>query len=74
MLIKDKSVYPHFATAEEVRMNIGYRCFSGYLQNEETPHFSTVGYNFKRRYTPETYRASVCRRQRKYAIHKWKEP
>ncbi len=41
-------------TAEEVRMNVGYRWFIGYLLNEETPHFSTLSYNFKHRYTPET--------------------
>lgn len=41
-------------TAEEVRMNIAYRWFIGYLLNEETPHFSTLSYNFKHRYTPET--------------------
>lgn len=41
-------------TAEEVRANIYYRWFLGYLLNEETPHFSTVSYNFKHRYTSET--------------------
>ena len=41
-------------TAEEVRANIYYRWFLGYLLNEETPHFSTLSYNFKHRYTPET--------------------
>ena len=41
-------------TAEEVRMNVGYRWFIGYLLNEETPHFSTLSNNFKNRYTPET--------------------
>ena len=41
-------------TAEEVRANIYYRWFLGYLLNEETPHFSTVSYNFKYRYTSET--------------------
>lgn len=41
-------------TAEEVRMNIGYRWIIGYLLNEETPHFSTLSYNFKHRYTTET--------------------
>ena len=41
-------------TAEEVRMNVGYRWFIGYLLNEKTPHFSTLSYNFKNRYTPET--------------------
>ena len=40
-------------TAEEVRANIYYRWFLGYLLNEQTPHFSTISYNFKHRYTPE---------------------
>lgn len=40
-------------TAEEVRANMYYRWFLGYLINEETPHFSTLSYNFKHRYTPE---------------------
>ena len=41
-------------TAEEVRMNIAYRWFLGYLLNEQTPHFSTLSYNFRNRYTSET--------------------
>ena len=41
-------------TAEEVKANIYYRWFLGYLLNEETPHFSTLSFNFKHRYTPET--------------------
>lgn len=41
-------------TAEEVSGNIYYRWFPGYLLNEKTPHFSTLSYNFKNRYTPET--------------------
>ncbi len=40
-------------TAEEVRMNVAYRWFLGYLMNEQTPHFSTISYNFKHRYTSE---------------------
>lgn len=40
-------------TAEEVRMNVGYRWFLGYLLNDQTPHLSTLRYNFKHRYTPE---------------------
>lgn len=40
-------------TAEEARANMYYRWFLGYLINEETPHFSTLSYNFKHRYTPE---------------------
>ena len=41
-------------TAEEVRANIYYRWFLGYRLQEETPHFSTISYNFKHRFTPET--------------------
>ena len=41
-------------TAEEVSMNIAYRWFLGYGLNETTPHFSTVSYNFKHRFTEET--------------------
>lgn len=41
-------------TAEKVKMNVDYHWFLGYLLNEETPHFSTLSYNFKHRYTPET--------------------
>ena len=40
-------------TAEEVRMNVAYRWFLGYLLSEQTPHFSTLSYNFCHRYTPE---------------------
>lgn len=41
-------------TAEEVKMNVAYRWFIGYTMNEETPHFSTISYNFKHRFTTET--------------------
>lgn len=41
-------------TAEEVQMNIAYKWFLGYLLNEPTPHFSTISYNFKHRYTEQT--------------------
>lgn len=37
-------------TAEEVKMNIAYRWFCGYLLNEQTPHFSTLSRNFKHRF------------------------
>ena len=40
-------------TAEEVKLNVAYRWFLGYLLNEQTPHFSTLSYNFRNRYTPE---------------------
>ncbi len=41
-------------TAEEVKMNLAYRWFVGYLINEETPHFSTISYNFRNRFNSET--------------------
>lgn len=41
-------------TAEEVKMNVAYRWFLGYLMNEQTPHFSTISYNFKHRFTEDT--------------------
>ena len=41
-------------TAEEVSLNVAYRWFLGYRLQEETPHFSTVGYNFRHRFTTET--------------------
>lgn len=41
-------------TAEEIKMNAAYRWFLGYGMQEETPHFSTVSYNFRHRFTTET--------------------
>ena len=41
-------------TAGEVRLNVAYRWFLGYTLQEETPHFSTVSYNFRHRFTEET--------------------
>ena len=41
-------------TAEEVRANVYYRRFLGYMLQEQTPHFSTLSYNFRNRYTAET--------------------
>ena len=41
-------------TAAEVSANNCYRWFLGYGLQEETPHFSTVSYNFRHRFTEET--------------------
>lgn len=41
-------------TAEEVSLNVAYRWFLGCSLQEETPHFSTVSYNFRHRFTAET--------------------
>ena len=41
-------------TAEEVGLNIAYRWFLVYTLQDETPHFSTVSYNFRHRFTEKT--------------------
>ncbi len=41
-------------TVEEVYLNTAYRWFLGCTLQEETPHFSTVSYNFCHRFTEET--------------------
>ena len=41
-------------TAEEVSLNAAYRWFLGYTFSEKTPHFSTLSYNFKNRFSEET--------------------
>ena len=41
-------------TSEEISMNVAYRWFLGYSMNETIPHFATVSYNFKHRFTEET--------------------
>ena len=41
-------------TADEVSLNIAYRWFLGYSLTEETPHFSTISYNFRHRFNAET--------------------
>lgn len=41
-------------TADEVYLNNAYRWFLGYGLKEETPHFSTISYNFRHRFNAET--------------------
>ena len=41
-------------TASEVSENVSYRWFLGYSLNESMPHFSTISYNFRHRFTSET--------------------
>ena len=41
-------------TMAEIDMNMAYRWFLEYSLNDELPHFSTVSYNFRHRYTEET--------------------
>ena len=47
-------------TADEISANICYRWFLGYTLQEETPHFSTVSYNFRHRFTAETVGPGLC--------------
>ena len=42
-------------TAEEVSVNIAFRWFIGYGFLEKTPHFSTLSYNFKHRFSSEVF-------------------
>ena len=41
-------------TADEVSLNIAYRWFLGYSLTDETPHFSTISYNFRHRFNAGT--------------------
>ena len=41
-------------TADEVYLNNAYRWFLGYGLTDETPHFSTISYNFRHRFNADT--------------------
>lgn len=41
-------------TVEEINVNIAYRWFLGYMLNEPVPHFATISYNFRHRFTEDT--------------------
>ena len=41
-------------TADEVSFNNAYRWFLGYGLTDETPHFSTISYNFRHRFNADT--------------------
>ena len=40
-------------TVEEISMNVAYRWFLGYSMGEQIPHFATISYNFRHRFTEE---------------------
>lgn len=42
-------------TADEVAVNLAFRWFIGYGFYEKTPHFSTLSYNFKHRFSSEVF-------------------
>ena len=44
-------------TLRRAETDIAYRWFLGYTLNEELPHFSTVSYNFRHRFTEGTIEA-----------------
>ncbi|WP_243765559.1 transposase [Extibacter sp. GGCC_0201] len=39
---------------EEIHVNVAYRWFLGYMLNEPVPHFATVSYNFRHRFSEDT--------------------
>lgn len=41
-------------TVSDIEMNIAYRWFLGYRISEQIPHFATVSYNFRHRFSEET--------------------
>ena len=41
-------------TVKEIELNIGYRWFLGYTMNQSIPHFATVSYAFRQRFSAET--------------------
>ena len=41
-------------TMEEIKVNVAYRWFLGYGLTDETPHFSTISYNFRHRFNADT--------------------
>ena len=41
-------------TVEEINMNAAYRWFLGYTMSDKIPHFATISYNFKHRFTEQT--------------------
>ncbi len=41
-------------TVDEIHMNVAYRWFLGYTMAEKIPHFATISYNFKHRFTEQT--------------------
>lgn len=41
-------------TVDEIHMNVAYRWFLGYTMAEKIPHFATISYNFKHRFTEKT--------------------
>ena len=47
-------------TAEEVSLNMAFRWFIGYSFTDKTPHFSTISYNFKHRFTEEVVEQVFC--------------
>jgi len=42
-------------TAKDIDMNIAYRWFLGYDLGVKIPHFSTISYNFSKRFTSEIF-------------------
>lgn len=41
-------------TVDEINMNVAYRWFLAYTMAEKIPHFATISYNFRHRFTEQT--------------------
>ena len=47
-------------TVADIEMNVAYRWFLGYRISEPIPHFATVSYNFRHRFSSETVERIFC--------------
>ena len=61
-------------TVEEIRMNVAYRWFLGYTMADRIPHFATISYNFKHRFTEETIEEVFRWILREIAAHDYLSP
>ena len=61
-------------TVEEIQMNVAYRWFLGYTMAEKIPHFATISYNFKHRFTEETIEEVFRWVLREIAAHDYLSP
>ena len=61
-------------TVEEIKMNVAYRWFLGYTMADSIPHFATISYNFKHRFTEETIEGVFRWILREIADHDYLSP
>lgn len=49
-------------------MNVAYRWFIGYPMYKDIPHFATISYNFKHRFTEETIKRVFADAKEKHGM------